>query len=352
MRFTRSHLASIAYELPVHVVTSSQIEDRLAPAYEALRVQPGSLVALTGIRERRWWVPGQSMADGAIRAGRRALDAAGVEPRDIGMLIYGGVCRDHLEPATACAVANGVGVGGSAQIYDLSNACLGVMNGILNVAQAIELGHVRAGLVVSCESARQIVELTIDRLNREPTHENFRLSLATFTGGSGAVAVVVRDCGSSDVRRRIVGAVVRSDPRYHELCRWGPDSGIPATSPQVMRTDGAGVLQFGVGLGLETWRDFRRELKWDDAPPAAGGGPDKIICHQVGAPHRDTVLAAIGMPPDRDFSTFAHLGNIGTVSLPITAAIAQERGFLNAGDRVGFLGIGSGLNCLMLGVNW
>jgi 3-oxoacyl-[acyl-carrier-protein] synthase-3 len=58
------------------------------------------------------------------------------------------------------------------------------------------------------------------------------------------------------------------------------------------------------------------------------------------------------MPPERDFTTFRYLGNIGTVSLPITAAIAEERGFLAPGDLVGLLGIGSGLNCLMLGVNW
>ena len=58
------------------------------------------------------------------------------------------------------------------------------------------------------------------------------------------------------------------------------------------------------------------------------------------------------IPVSRDFSTFEHLGNIGTVSLPLTAALAEERGFLTPGDRVALLGIGSGLNCLMLGVEW
>ena len=58
------------------------------------------------------------------------------------------------------------------------------------------------------------------------------------------------------------------------------------------------------------------------------------------------------MPKTKDFSTFPFLGNIGTVSLPLTAAVAEQRGFLSPGDRVGFLGIGSGLNCLMLGLQW
>jgi len=72
----------------------------------------------------------------------------------------------------------------------------------------------------------------------------------------------------------------------------------------------------------------------------------------VGAAHQDTLLRAIGIPKDKDFTTFQYLGNIGTVSLPITAALAAERGVLKSGDLVGLLGIGSGLNCLMLGAKW
>ena len=99
-------------------------------------------------------------------------------------------------------------------------------------------------------------------------------------------------------------------------------------------------------LGIETFAAFRKVLSWRD------NQPDKIICHQVGTTHQQTILNAIGMPPSRDFTTFQYLGNIGTVSLPITAAIADEREFLLPGDLVGFLGIGSGLNCLMLGMRW
>ncbi|MHB1559906.1 MAG: 3-oxoacyl-[acyl-carrier-protein] synthase III C-terminal domain-containing protein, partial [Isosphaeraceae bacterium] len=54
----------------------------------------------------------------------------------------------------------------------------------------------------------------------------------------------------------------------------------------------------------------------------------------------------------KDFSTFPYLGNMGTVSLPLSAALAEERQHLVSGDRVAFLGIGSGLNCMMLGLDW
>lgn len=346
MRYTRACIEAIGYELPPQVVTSREIEERLAPLYRELRIQQGQLEALTGIRERRYWKPGQSMAEGATLAGRRALAASAVKPDDIGILIYAGVCRDHLEPATACAVADGLGLSGRTQIYDVSNACLGVINGIVQIAGAIELGQIRAGLVVSCESARQIVDLTIERMLAEQNMDTFRLSLATMTGGSGAIAVVVCDKSLAPSGHALAGGIIRSDTRHHRLCRWGPDTGMPATAPMQMVTDAAGVLEHGVTLGLQTWQAFLEELGWSVE------SIDRTICHQVGAPHRDMVLKAIGVSPEKDFQTYEYLGNIGTVSLPITAAIAEERGFLERGHRVAFCGIGSGLNCLIMGVEW
>lgn len=346
MRFTRSCIESIAYELPPYVVTSEELEERLAPVYRALRIQPGQLEALTGVRERRWWRAGQRMADGALAAAKKAMAVSGVRPDDIGMLVYGAVCRDQLEPATACAVADGLGLGPRTEIYDVSNACLGVINGIVQVADAIELGRVQAGLVVACESARQIVDLTIERMLAEPTMESFRTQLATLTGGSGAIAVVVCDKSITATGHDLVAAVNRSDARHHRLCIWGPDTGIPSSAPMRMRTDAAAVLEHGVALGERTWQEFLEAAGW------TAESVDRTICHQVGAPHRQTVMRAIGMPLEKDFQTYEFLGNIGTVSLPITAAIAAERGFLTPDQRVAFCGIGSGLNCQILALHW
>lgn len=355
MRFERVSIAAFGYELAPRVMTSGALEERLAPVYAALRLPPGQIEALTGVRERRFWEPGQRMADGAIRAARKALAASAVLPDQIDLLIYGGVCRDHLEPATACAVADGLGLSGRTEMYDVSNACLGVVNGMVQVASAIELGRIKAGLVVSCESAREVVDATIEQLRSNPDLRAFKTSLATLTGGSGAVAALLAETTYLAQRssasgmagtggRRLVGAMARSDARHHGLCTWGPDTVMPRPDPPLLKTHAVEVLTNGVALGLETWRDFRAELGWDAV--------DKVICHQVGSANRDAILKAIELPVERDFSTFPFLGNIGTVSLPITAAIAEARGFLQTGDRVGMLGIGSGLNCLMLGVEW
>lgn len=346
MLYSHVYLESLGYELAPNVVSSADLEQRLAPLYRQLKIPPGQIEALTGVRERRWWDARQSMCDGAIKAGRKALDATGLPAEEIGMLIYAGVCRDQLEPATACAVADGLRLSGQTEIYDISNACLGVINGMIQIADAIELGRIRAGMVVSCESARQIVDLTIERMISRGDMNTFRHCLATMTGGSGAVAAVLTDESISRGGHRLLGGMVRSAARFHPLCRWGPDTGIPATAPMIMNTDAPAVLENGVALGQQTWREFLAELGWTN------DHVDRVICHQVGTGHRLAILNAIGLPPDRDFSTVEFLGNIGTVSLPITAAIAEQRGFLQPGQRVAFLGIGSGLNCLMLGFEW
>ena len=214
------------------------------------------------------------------------------------------------------------------------------------MANAIELGQIAAGLIVSSESARQILDITIERMLQHQDMATFKRSVATLTGGSGAIAVVLANRDLAPHGHHLVGAVSRHAAQHHQLCTWGPDTGIPASALNVMQTDAVGVLQNGVRLGLETFERFKQTMPWQ------AHQPDKIICHQVGAAHQNTILDAIGIPRERDFATYPFLGNIGTVSLPITAAIAEERGFLTAGDRVGLLGIGSGLNCLMMGVNW
>jgi 3-oxoacyl-[acyl-carrier-protein] synthase III len=353
MKYSHVFIDAIGYELPPVVVTTQELEARLRPVYEALRLAEGQLEALTGISERRWWEPGYPPSRGAVQAAKKALASSRVRQQDVDVLIYAAVCREEFEPATACRVAAELGINPET-VFDISNACLGVLNGIVEIANRIELGQIRAGLVVSCETAREINDATIETLledvarsgDRATTGDVFKKSLATLTGGSGAVAVLVTD-GSFDAepRRRILGGTTQAAPQYYGLCRWGLE-GMLSALRQFASTDSVAVLRYGVELGLRTWNAFLGRLGW------AAETVDKVICHQVGASHRDSILKALGIAQEKEFSTYPFLGNMGTVSLPLTAALAEEREFLRPGDRVGFLGIGSGLNCLMLGVEW
>ncbi len=346
MRWQRVSLEAIAYDLPDERVTTAALEAELRGLYDALHLEPGQAEALTGIRERRVWPAGVTMASCAARAARRALERGGLEGRDLGAIVYAGVCRDNLEPATACAVADAIGAGGDAVVFDVSNACLGVLNGMVDIANRIELGQIRAGLVVAAESSRAIVASSIARMVADPTLTRYRLGLATLTGGSGAVAVVLTDSSSSFAERRLVAGACVAAPEHHAICRWGPAHGLLGETPNVMDTDASLVLEHGVALGRATWTRLLAATGW------RAGDVDRVICHQVGVTHRANVLGALGVDPARDYSTFETLGNIGTVSVPITAALADEAGFLRKGHRAALLGIGSGLNCMMLGVEW
>ncbi|MCP4698735.1 MAG: 3-oxoacyl-ACP synthase III [Gammaproteobacteria bacterium] len=348
MKYQRVVINTIAYELAPEVVSSEELEERLAPLYRALKIQAGQLEAMTGIYERRFWEPGFPVSRGAALAAEKALRASDVPPEAIECLIYGGVCRDEFEPATACHVAAaleeaGLPVSSGASVYDISNACLGMLNGMLEIANRIELGQIRAGMAVSSESSREIVDIMIERMNRLRDMEAFKLGLATLTGGSGAAAVILTDASFSG-RHKLLGGITQTAPRHHMLCRWGMEARQTGEYRQFMSTDSVGVLEHGVALGRRTWEAFLKEMGWQ--------GVDRTVCHQVGSGHRDTILPLLAVPEEHDFVAYEFLGNTGTVALPMAAGIADEREFLRPGQRVGLLGIGSGLNCVMLGAEW
>ncbi len=349
MKYSRVYIEAFGYELAPNVVTTDDIEKQLKPFYDATNINPGQLTALTGIKERRFWDIDHSISDEATKAGQKAITESGLSSDQIDSLVYCGVCREGFEPATSCAIANNLNISSNAHIYDVSNACLGVITGMIHVANEIELGNIKAGLVVSCETSRQIVDSTIEEINKNKTVQFFKEAVATMTGGSGAVAVLLTDgsFSNNNTLHKITGTVVKNSIQYHNLCSWGfSEKGMPVNSKIIMRTKAENVLEYGTKLVVETFNIFLEDFN------LSSENIDKFIGHQVGAIHHQSFYSALGIDIKKDFPTFPFLGNIGTVSLPITAAIADERDFLNPGDFVCFIGVGSGLNCLVMGIEW
>ena len=103
---------------------------------------------------------------------------------------------------------------------------------------------------------------TIERMLAAGDMAAFKKGVATLTGGSGAVAVVLTERRMSSRGHRLLGGAIHNASAHHELCRWGPDTGIPASGRHVMETDSVGVLQHGVALGLVTYKAFKATLGW------------------------------------------------------------------------------------------
>jgi 3-oxoacyl-[acyl-carrier-protein] synthase III len=341
MRFNHVAINIFAYELPPHLVSSAELEERLSPVYDRLKLPQGRLELMSGIGERRFWDQGTRPSQGAALAGAKALAAAGLLPNDIDCLINTSVCRDMIEPATASFVHRELGLKEECLIFDLSNACLGFLNGMLVLGSMIEQGLVTHGLLVAGETAEDLVDSTISALLCDPalTRKGIKSSFASLTIGSGAVALVMsRAEGTS---HRLLGGAYRANTGHSHLCQGdGRAGGI------MMNTDSEELLKRGVETAARVWPAFLTELGWRKEEI------DRTFCHQVGSAHARLLMESLALDPAKNFETLAFMGNVGSVSAPITMALAIEQGQLLSGQRAALLGIGSGINCLMLGVEW
>ncbi len=348
MEYQNVCLEAIAYTLPEEVVTSDQIEARLEPVYRRLRLPEGRLELMSGIVQRRFWPPGMLPSLKSVETGEKAIRLAGVDRDQIGALVHGSVCRDFLEPATAAGVHHRLGLSPDCMIYDVSNACLGLLDGVVQVANMIELGQIRAALVVGTESSRSLVETTIRRLNSDTSlsRRDIKLAVASLTIGSGSAALLLVDRELSRTGNRLTGGVARASTDFCHLCQSGRDESGGDQMQPLMWTDSERLLHEGVAAAKEAFSDFLAHTGWE------ADDIDKTFCHQVGRAHQKLLFETLGLNTQIDYATLPYLGNTGSVALPITAAIGVERGHVAPDDRVAFLGIGSGINVLMLGVEW
>lgn len=348
MRYNNVCLESIAYILPDEIVTSEQIELQLAPLYQRLRLPEGRLELMTGIRERRFWPAGIRPSEVSTKSIEKAICAAGLDRRHVGALVHGSVCRDFLEPATACVVHDRAGLPRDCMVYDVSNACLGLLTGVVQVANMIELGQIRAGVVVGTESSRALVESTIRHLNADTSlsRQDVKPAMASLTIGSGSAAIVLTDRGLSRTSNRLLGGIVRANTQQSHLCQGGGDASTGGEAGVLMATDSEALLQEGVATAKEAFPEFLDCVGWTKADV------EKTFCHQVGRAHRKMFLETLDLDSAIDFTTLETLGNTGSVALPITAAMGIEQGHVHPGDRAALLGIGSGINVIMLAVQW
>ncbi len=348
MRFQHVCVETLCYRLPDEVVTSAALEQQLAPVYDRLGLPAGRLELMTGIRERRFFPPDTRPGQISALTARDAVQASGLDPAHFGLLVHGSVCRDQLEPATASSVHHATGLPAETLVLDVSNACLGLLNGCLLLANMIELGQVSAGVIVGTEIGRGLVEGTIETLLADDslTRQTIKPAFASLTIGSGSAAIVLCDRRLSRTGHRLLGGSVRSDTAAYQLCAGGIAVEDHGDDRPRMTTDSEALLHAGVELAAATWEQTRNVLGWDS------DSVDKSFTHQVGRAHRNLLYERLGIDPGKDFATIEFLGNTGATALPIAAALGAEQGHLEAGDKVAWLGIGSGLSSVMLGIEW
>lgn len=343
MRFRNVAIESLDYILPDIAVTSEALESELSVVYERLNLPKGRLELMTGIKERRFWDADFKASQASYLAGDKVLKKSRFKRENIELLIHSAVCRDRLEPATASYVHNLLGLSSSTQIFDVSNACLGFLNAMTIAASMIESGQIERALICSGENGRPLVDNTIKALhNPKLTRQTIKPYFANLTIGAGAVAAVLcrKDLIEGDAMI-LHSASVATDTSHNQLCE-GDSSG----NTLEMQTDSEALLEAGIQVAKKAWASFVEECAWTNETA------DRIFTHQVGKAHTRALFEALDLDLNKDYSTFEFLGNVGSVSCPITLAHAIDNGAFNLGEKAALLGIGSGLSSLMMGIEW
>jgi 3-oxoacyl-[acyl-carrier-protein] synthase-3 len=284
------------------------------------------IVQRTGIRERRIAGEGESTATLATAAARKALDAAGVDPADVDLVIVATITPEMVFPSTACFVAAALGLK-STPAFDMSAACSGFIYAINTAANFIKAGQYKTVLVIGAETLSRIVDYTD------------RASCILFGDGAGAV-VLQR---SNDPSKGLVYASLHADGNGAEVMKCMPGSRHPICSDLLTAKDhfiklrGREVYKFAVTKFAELIEDAMRvaELTKDQVK--------LIVPHQVNQRIIDSAMEKLELPPEKAHVNIDRYGNTSAASIPIALDEAWRAGKIVPGDHIIFVAFGAGL---------
>lgn len=321
-----------------HRVTSLELETSLAENLQKFGMRPNLIESLTGIVARRFWDPGLQPSKYATQAAVQALEDARLPKDKLGVMINCSISKDYIEPSVASLIHNNLGLPPECMNFDVSNACLGFMNGMLIAGNMIERGQVDYALLTACESTGDLSRVTVEQMSRPDIGpEEFRDRFATLTLGSGAVAMVLARKELAPEGHPFLGGISMAATQHSNLC---------VGQNEDMKTDAKTLLVAGIELATKTWARVCEEMDWHKKEFG------QYIMHQVGEAHLRGLVQTIGVPDEKVMKIYSEYGNTGSTTIPLTLFKALEAGKINRGDRVALMGIGSGINCAMMEVIW
>jgi 3-oxoacyl-[acyl-carrier-protein] synthase-3 len=310
------------------VVTNADLEKMVDTSDEWITTR-------TGIKERRFAEPGESLSQYATRAARQALQNAGVQPRDVDMVLCATVTPDMITPSTACFIQEKLGASG-ASAFDLSAGCSGFLYG-LGVGQAF----IQAGL------ARTIVVIGGEILSRYVNWDD-RSTCVIFADGAGAVVLTP---GSG--KRGVLSSRLRSDGSLAGLIMIpGGGCRYPITAENVHERLNTIKMR-----GNETFKVAVRSIEEvsREAIEEAGLTPQDIdifIPHQANQRIIDAVGQRLGLGPDRCYANIHRTGNTSAASIPIALHEVAEAGRLKPDSHLLMAAFGAGLTWAGSVVRW
>lgn len=337
--FEETTISHIACAHPEYFQSSLEIERELTDVYSDLKLSEGRLEFLTGVTKRGFWPINMRPSKIATLAAEKLFKDTEIQAQDIDLLIYAGVSRDCLEPATASFVHAHLKLKNSCAFFDLSNACLGMLDA-LYLAGHLLSKRLKNILIVSGEHASPLYFQSIQHLKNlkeksKLSKKDMRSLLANFTLGSAGVAMLVTSNDSPGLK--INRLIKLTDSKSAHLCQ-----GSIQGEHTMMHTNSEELMKKGLDLSLKLWREGREFLFPHDPP-------NLIFTHQVGSAHHKELLSCLELSHIPSPTTFKTWGNTGSAALPLTLATHLFQTTKKADiNNMALLGIGSGLSSIML----
>ncbi len=325
MSLIRSVIRGCGSYLPEKVVTNAEMS-------RIVDTSDDWIVERTGIRERRIAADGELTSDLALAAARNTLNVAGLEPKDIDLIILATSTPDQTFPATAVTVQAGLGITHGAA-FDLQAVCSGFVYALATADNFIKAGQYRRALVIGAETFSRILDW------------EDRTTCVLFGDGAGAVVVEGQQSSGKKSERGILGSIIRSDGRYRDLLYV---DGGPSSTKTVghLRMQGKEVFRFAVTAISDVIKDT---LTANDLTPA---DVNWFVPHQANKRILDGTARKLGISPEKIVMTLEKHGNTSAASIPLALDTARLDGRIQPGNMVLLEAMGGGFTWGSVLVRW
>jgi len=328
-----AYISGTGFFVPDDVVTNDDLRDRFG-----IDTNDEWIRKRTGIQERRFAPDGMGTADMGAKACEMALEAAGIDKKDVGMIVLATLSPDRVFPGSGVFVQRQLGfadTGNLVPCLDIRNQCSGFLYGLATGASMVQAGNAKHVLVVGAECHSHALDLST----------RGRTVASLFGDGAGAVVISATD-QDRGLRRYTLGA----DGRFAETL-WQPvwdirrfpfipqdEDGNGIVAPDMMwaQMDGRQVFRHAVEKMITSLMKVCWEEKVDTKDI------DLFLFHQANLRINEYVQKQMNIPDDKVFNNIMRYGNTTAGTIPILMAEAERKGILKPGMKVGLAAFGSG----------
>jgi len=300
--------------LPPRRLTNADLVTQLAG--QGVESSDDWIVERTGIRARHFADAGVNSSDLALIASQRALQAAGVDVKDIDLIIVGTSTPDMVFPSTACILQGKLGAHGGAA-FDVQAVCSGFIYALTIADAMIRAGSATKALVIGAEVFSRILDF------------KDRTTCVLFGDGAGAVVL------EASAEPGILATDIHADGKHTDiLCVPGHVSGGQVLGDPLLRMDGQAVFKLAVGVLDET---ARAVLSKADKTAA---DVDWLVPHQANIRIMQSTARKLKLPMDKVVVTVDQHGNTSAASIPLALDTAVRSGRIKAGQTLLLEGVG------------